>query len=500
MYESNTIVPSHSSILLEIDETDVLCIPSEYLESSLSSLLEWVEKADRYILILWESASLDSFIDISPRIRSVVLHEPIEESFKQIAWEYVFLRVRLWTPGSVWKYKDLFEHVLLGVHLVASDSEDFGKKVISNICKNTLAQEQHYSLDALKGSMQGIAAIICGAGPTLSKNMSLLSEMRDSALILAGGAALTALTSRGIFFHAAAGIDPDPDYDRYMQNSAFETPFFYQDRFSSKILSMVHAQKIRLPSTAEYPFEEWLKAEKGAQETPFDGGWTVATLMTSLATHLGCSPIIFVGMDFGYKDKMYTEELASSLHSEKAPVYTKDQIKTKSDWIMASHWIEEWIKAHPETRFINTSTISTFTGAKPSSLATVQKKDLTRRYDVANDLHAALEEAKIKGSYDRAHLALQELRESMERTQDLLSSMVKVFEAYYPEDPTAKGEFILLEYDLYDEICYKVVIEPVWSIWKHVFARMEDLAFDKRRLHEILFFQKIINEHKSYVL
>lgn len=495
MHDSNSQVLSHTSGLLEVEDTDVLCIPSEYFQDILPSLLQWVEKGDRYVLILWQSASFDSFIDISPRIRSFVLHDPIEESFKQIAWEYVFLRIKLWSP-SPWKHKDLFEHTLLGVHLVASDYQDFGSKVRSNVCINTKAQDKHYSLDALKGSMKGIPAIICGAGPTLSENMEQLCQMRSSALILAGGAAIKALSSRSVFFHAAAGIDPDPDYERFVESSAFETPFFYQDRFSSEILSMIHSQKIRLPSTSEYPFEEWLKQEMGSQQSPFDGGWTVATLMTSLATHLGCSPIVFVGMDFGYKDKMYTEELTATDHSDEGAILMQGQIKTKSDWIMASHWIEQWIKTHPEARFINTSSISCFAGSESASLHSVQK-ELSKSYDVKGDLHSALEEAKIKRSLDRASLAFEELDESVCRTKDLLASMVKLFESYYPEDPTSKGEFILAEYDLYDELCYKVVIEPVWRVWKHVFARIEDLPIDRRRLHEILFFQKIINAHKS---
>ena len=391
--------------------------------------------------------------------------------------------------GAVWEHQNLFEISFLGVHLVASGMEDFGARVYANVRSNRENRASCISMEALKGSLQGIPAIICGAGPTLTDCISELKGLYSSAVIFAGGSSINALTESSVLFHAAAGIDPDPDYIRFRESSAFEVPFFYQNRFSSEILSKIDGEKVSLPSTEGYIFEQWLAEECGEGEVHFDAGWTVATLLTSLATHLGCSPIIFVGMDFGYTDKMYTQEL----REERAPPLDKAEgVKTKNDWIMAGHWIEDWIKEHPETCFINTSTISHFKGAGFSPLP---KISLTEKYDTAGVLHAAIQEAKVKGASDKARACLAEFSSSLIQCQTIVDAMLKLYEDYYPNDPTSKGEFILLEYDLYEELGFKLLIEPVWSVWKYVFARMDASTEHRKRLHEILFFKKILTAH-----
>ena len=231
--------------------------------------------------------------------------------------------------------------------------------------------------------------------------------------------------------------------------------------------------------------------ECGEAEAYFDAGWTVATLLTSLATHLGCSPIIFVGMDFGYTDKMYAQELREEVNAL-ASFDPTEGVKTKNDWIMACHWIEDWIKEHPETSVINTSTISHFKGARSIPLKEIS---LTEKYDTASVLHSAIQEAKVKGAPNKARAPLAEFSSSLIQCQMIVDGMLKLYEDYYPNDPTSKGEFILLEYDLYEEIGYKLLIEPVWSVWKYVFARMDTPCEHRKQLHQILFFKKILTAH-----
>lgn len=493
MQENSPLLTSSVHLAQEID---VYCVPSRFIGSFFSHFKEWLEeKQDRLLVILEERLSLRSYAEIAPQIKSYVLHDPLEETFKQIAWEHVFLQVRLWLPeGEIWPYKERWESCLLGVHLVASGMEDFGTKVYANVRENILKQKEYTSLAALKGSMKGVPAIICGAGPSLSENIEWLRQLPSQALIIGGGAALAA---RSIPFHAAGGIDPDPDYGRFKESGSLDVPFFYQDRFSSEILSLVQGQKIRLPANQGYPFEEWLSEALGREASDFDGGWTVATFLTSLATHLGCSPVIFVGMDFGFTEKMYAEEIKEA-SAEKGHILQKtEQIKTKKDWIMAIEWLAAWIKDHEDTLFINTSKISSLAGSQQMTLDAAEETYLRQTYDVRGLLHSAIEGAKVRLGHERALMSFKEYDESVSRCEKILSSILSLFEAYYPKDPRTKGEYILLEYDLYDELCYKVLLEPVWSIWKYVFARIESLTEDRKKIHELLFYQKILKAHRG---
>jgi len=493
MQENNSVLISTSSFSAAVKDVDVLCIPSRFVEDHLSAIKSFVEEnLGSHVVILQEGISFTSYEEIIPGSKSYLLMGPLEEVFKQIAWEYVFLKGKLFVPeGAVWEHQNLFESSFIGVHLVASGMEDFGARVYANVISNMENRASCISMEALKGSLKGIPAIICGAGPTLTGCISELKGLYSSAAIFAGGSAINALTESSVPFHAGAGIDPHPDYIRFRESSAFEVPFFYQNRFSSEILSKIDGQKISLPSSEGYVFEKWLAEECGEAEAYFDAGWTVATLLTSLATHLGCSPIIFVGMDFGYTDKMYAQELREEVNAL-ASFDPTEGVKTKNDWIMACHWIEDWIKEHPETSVINTSTISHFKGARSIPLKEIS---LTEKYDTASVLHSAIQEAKVKGAPNKARAPLAEFSSSLIQCQIIVDGMLKLYEDYYPNDPTSKGEFILLEYDLYEEIGYKLLIEPVWSVWKYVFARMDTPCEHRKQLHQILFFKKILTAH-----
>ena len=491
MQENNSVLISSSST--GVEEVDVLCIPSSYIEHYFSDIASFLQQHGRAeVVILEEGVCFPSYKEWFPNSKSYLLIGPLEEVFKAVAWDNVFLKVKLFVPdGVVWAHQNLFNRSILGVHLVASEMEDFGSRVYANVIRNIENKVCYTSFNALKGSLKGMPAIICGAGPTLTDYMQELKALHSSAAIFAGGAAIEALSKGSVLFHAAAGIDPYPDYIRFRESSAFEVPFFYQNRFSSEVLSKIDGDKVCLPSSKGYVFEEWLEEESAQHPLYFDAGWTVATLLTSLATHLGCSPIIFVGMDFAFTDKMYADVLRQNPHATSSFDKTEG-VKTKNDWIMASHWIEDWIKQHPETSFINTSSISHFKGAISTTL---QKIALTEKYDIVGAFHAAIQKARVKGSSDKQRACLADFRGSLVQSKIIVDNMLKLYEEQYPNDPTSKGEFILLEYDLYEELGFKLLIEPVWSVWKYVFARMNPSTKAKKHLHQILFFKKILAAH-----
>jgi hypothetical protein len=97
--------------------------------------------------------------------------------------------------------------------------------------------------------------------------------------------------------------------------------------------------------------------------------------MTAIAAHLGCSPIIFHGVDFAFSSKMYTDHIREDHDKDHLSVVsiTPDHLKTKHDWIMASDWLKEFISANHHIEFISTSMVDSFCSNK-SPLSTTGKE------------------------------------------------------------------------------------------------------------------------------
>lgn len=483
--------------MLGYEDVAVVCVPAQYAIAHLQLLTTWQEEKEGRALVLIQEGQEPMPFDI-PSTSLYRLTDPIDQSLTRLAWQYVFLPVKLWVPEDVfWAHKDAFERAVLGVHLVGSETKDFYSKAIYNTCLNILQATESFCLKSLEGALKGLPAIICGAGPTLSDQIPILRSCGSKAVIFAGGAALSALSSEQVPFHISAGVDPDPDPNRSLPPLNHPSPFFYQQRFSSELLAKVSSLKIPIPIGYPGPFDQWLTS-CAPNPIELDGGWTVATFMTSVATFLGCNPIIWVGLDCSFKEGMYAKTVAAaSKDSNEDLEQTGSDIKTKKDWVMASMWLSEWIDSHPDTRFINTSTLSTFAKQDSLSIFEVADQYLHKEYDIKAIVQKMIESALVKEKDTQAQNAVALFHQSLVRIRTYLDQLLGLYSQHHPEDPTTKAEFMLLQYELEEEIFYHTVIEPVWGVWKIVFARSLPNDLQVPMLHQILFFRTIIDSYKD---
>ena len=222
-----------------------------------------------------------------------------EQIFKEIAWKFLFVPVSYHTTGSSRELEIFaaFEEIRTGVHLVASDFSDFGKKVFANVVKNMERLPQSYDGSRWFGSFKNVPAIICAAGPSFAKNSAHLKTLTERALLIGGGSALNVLAHAGIVPHVAASIDPDPPHDRWEGQTALDIPFFYHHRVASHLLAQVQGPTFWIKDAQAHPVEKWFYDHLQLEGPALEGGWNVATFSIALAAALGCNPIIFVGLD-----------------------------------------------------------------------------------------------------------------------------------------------------------------------------------------------------------
>ncbi|HEY5259231.1 MAG TPA: 6-hydroxymethylpterin diphosphokinase MptE-like protein [Rhabdochlamydiaceae bacterium] len=384
-----------------------------------------------------------------------------EQIFKEIAWKFLFVPVSYHTTGSSRELEIFaaFEEIRTGVHLVASDFSDFGKKVFANVVKNMECLPQSYDGTRWFGSFKNVPAIICAAGPSFAKNSAHLKTLTERALLIGGGSALNVLAHAGIVPHIAASIDPDPPHDRWEGQTALEIPFFYHHRVSSHLLAQVQGPTFWVKDAEAHPVEKWFYDDLQLKGPALEGGWNVATFSTALAAALGCNPIIFVGLDLRLEEgQLY------------APGVTGERKEAPKDWEMAALWLEEFIQAHPEIQFINaTEGGRGFIGALPLKL-----KDVP--LDPQEDLRSRIAQLpKVSGP--DAGSSVDALKKSLQHCHDIFEEHLA-----FPLSTTSSIE---------EEIAYVHILAPLWNIWQHVFARHVPPGTFESNLNKTLFLKNV---------
>lgn len=477
----------------ELLNSDVICIYSGL--SLYDALSSWVEKKERMLLFIEEDES--AFLRAkqlklaqNPKVRLFYHQKTSSDLLREIAWEFLYLKMGYFTTSEAGK--SFFEELSsfqTAAHVLASDWSDCGKKIVSNLMHNVHHLTSSLLGPSLKNACKAMPAVVCGAGPSLDKAIPHLKNLRDKALIFAGGTAITALSIKGVLPHLAASIDPDPPQMRFLQHSCFETPFFYQSRFSAELLSKVHAPCIWMPDSGNYPLEEWLARACGIRQIHFESGWTVGTFCLAVALHLGCDPIILTGMDFSSRGSdVYASKIRGEEHKVK-----EGSSYTKADWSMSIEWIRAFAALHKEQRWINTSEICTLDGIEHLSFEEAIARYLQKSSDIDGYLHQLfIQAAPAAGSID-THAIVGELQQSFALSLTLCHELLALWQKHFPASPLQDPDYTLLETQLESEIAYRYFLSSLWQMWKAPIVRKEPHAL-ARELHRLLFFKTTLDD------
>lgn len=494
-----------------IGDVDVLVIFGTKEESVSRAALSWMRKGEGRFPVFVEpceeqflkAKQSPSFKD--PKVRLLYCKTGDEEIFHRIAWEFVLLRFGYCAPQPEIRLRALeffghLEHYHRGASHLASDCEDMGCKVLSNIFQNLSVLPKSRLGTTLEGTCAGMTAIICGAGPSLNSLLPQLVPFKDRALLIAGGTAVRALSSWGIRPHISAHVDPGPPRKRFLEQDSFEVPLFYQSRFSHDLLQTVQAPLLWMPGSGNYPLEAWIEAEVGIFAERFDAGCSISNFCTSLAAWLGCTTLIFAGMDFSCgPEAIYAANIGGDEHAGACFVeIEKDRLYSRPDWILSAAWMGSFAKEHPHIHCLNASSTGLeLPGIQRCTLSDAASFFHDTPMDLAGKIHAAVSGAPLSNvTLEKVADVVDRVKESFKKCLTLCEALLKVWEKHYPNSPLDKGEYAVLEHDLQQEICHCHFLIPLWNIWKWPILRT---AFHPlgQHIHRLLFFKNALEMHLS---
>jgi hypothetical protein len=315
--------------------------------------------------------------------------------------------------------------------------------------------------------MQGVPAIIIGAGPSLEKNGHLLEAWQDKALLITAGSAIHSVKTRPTL---AVVLDP---HESIGKTAYPGVPFCLQGRTHPKTRACTSGEVLYFPDS-HFAFEPWL-----TEGEILNTGWTVGNGAVAIALKLGCNPIILVGMDYCYhgKQKYAWKTKGGDMAQVPAIDAAGQNVLTQSDWLLAIHWMEEMAAAHPNVSFIN----ATAQGMKIGGL--FQTAPLPTPPEQTG-VQAKWLEAMQKAPLIQLHPdRLKKWRESLLACRWNLQ-----------QEECARAE---------ESMAYDLLLEPLWNIWGPVFERelMTDThpipIADKLTIQKRLFCNRVIEEHLS---
>lgn len=268
--------------------------------------------------------SLDSVLS-SKRVNLIIGEGDPLEAIKIAAKEYYvvgtigeFLIVEY--PPSIRANSEYYERIKKWLHRIDIDSME--KSVISEcnprwqrrVLVNIEALIKNPGIDLLDGKFKGKPAIIVSAGPSLDKNVKLLSRAKGQALIICVDTAFRTLLKYNIKPDLFVSTDPtELNYSLYLQGIDLEDIYLIADIELYPKAFSDFKDSIFVLSLADRRLVRWIGDLIG-----FDGyterAGSVSHYAFDLANRMGADPIILIGQDLAYSDgKKYTAGVSEEM-------------------------------------------------------------------------------------------------------------------------------------------------------------------------------------------
>lgn len=503
---------------LTLDKTDVLIVYGVGLGYYYQAAKNWLKaKKERYLVFLEDDLAVIKLFFETETATQLLEDKKIqllyfkelsdkEPLFESLYWDFAQKKMQVSGLLAYQTHKSAFYNELR--YKIAFDSAvknalideylRFGGAFFINFYQNMLQLPRSYLGNRFFGNYTGVPAIICGAGPSLEKNIHVLKTLTDKALIFAGGSSVNALNAAGFQPHFGAGIDPNPMQQvRLMANQAFEVPYFYRNRMYHDAFKTIHGPRLYITGAGGYDIAEYFEEKFDIKEEFLDEGHNVVNFCVEIAQAMGCNPIIFVGMDLAYTGmRAYAPGVVDQVQVNEATLVSADDydelaivqtdiygkpIYTLWKWIAESKWISDYAKEHPLTKFVNATEGGLgFAGVPNETLKDTAEELLKNTYDLDNRVFADIQNSampqvtpeavnqamvELKDSLIRCHEHLQTLIEENERLIDVVSH------DHRATNPTQSGLAALAETELAEESGYKHVCEIFNAVYMRLLSR-----------------------------
>ncbi|MBF0293479.1 MAG: motility associated factor glycosyltransferase family protein [Nitrospinae bacterium] len=213
-----------------------------------------------------------------------------------------------------------------------------------NILENLPAIVKSPPVSSLFGKFAGVPAIIVAAGPSLDKNIRLLSSLANSAIIIAVDTAVRSLLLAGVEPHIVVALDSQMENYRHLAGVKLPNSLYALNPVVNPLIVKERRGPMVFTGYTE-PLFEWVETVIGERGSVRTGG-SVATSAFDLAMKMGCSPVIFIGQDLCYSaTATHADGTMQTAASGLAPGKTAGvfpAINIFGEQVLTNHKMESW--------------------------------------------------------------------------------------------------------------------------------------------------------------
>ena len=239
-------------------------------------------------------------------------------------------------PSSYEVNRDFYDNVLEtaknaiveSVKLVGNCPND-ALQGLDNTLSNAKIQASLPGIKTLEGLFSGKPGIVVASGPSLDKNIHLLSEVGDKAVICAADASLRHLLSRNLKPHLIASLErldetaklfENLNPDDYQDVHMVASPIVHKDSFDAYKGPIITTER-------EYGYLSLVENNKGF----LIPGPSAGNMAFRVLKYLGCSPIILVGQDLALNEDGKTHAQGDP-YGDEQEVYTSLPIEVEGNY------------------------------------------------------------------------------------------------------------------------------------------------------------------------
>lgn len=316
-----------------------------------------------------------------------------DDSMKLHMYAYVNgFNWHIFEMNSLPGYKELYPEDYIEIEKLYEESRlngkqdyyvgiDKAKNNVYNAVKNLEFIYRGDSIYSYKDILsQDVPVIIVAAGPSLEKNIGILKEYKDKAIILCVDRVAPIMAKYSIKPNAYVTVDAEKENELFDIPEEINAPWFAYTTSSYEGLKKTKNGGIIFCSTIfEYGSEIYRRIGSGL-DTLANGG-SVATVALNIALYLGTKRIIFVGQDLALTDnKVHAGEETQGFIEDGNNYFSVkgfygDKILTRGDFKFYLDYYTAFVHAHPEIEFINATEGGAYIdGMKHMSLSDAMEK------------------------------------------------------------------------------------------------------------------------------
>jgi len=260
-----------------------------------------------------------------------IIGEDIEEAVVRLepvflkAVHRVFLRSAkvLPLPGSLRLNEDYYLSAVRAAKnaakqlMVTAGNDSFDSLVgLENILSNVKHIAANPGINLLYDKFKSKPAVVVASGPSLTKNMHLLNDLKDRALVICCDPSFKPIMKRGIRPDLVVSLERTPGTEKFFEDFEDFDRIYYavSPVVMPAAFDTFKGQKII--TYRAFSHFDWLEMDKGAIKT----GPSVANMAFKVAKKLGCDPIILIGQDLAFGDDGNTH-VKESVYGERDEYY-----------------------------------------------------------------------------------------------------------------------------------------------------------------------------------